>query len=311
MADIWITGAKGFIGRHAARACADRGHRVYAIGHGSWLDADSQMWGVSTWINSSLTTAGLDALASHGRLPDVIIHLAGGSSVAGSIAAPREDFERTVVASAELLEWVRTRSPHSRIVTASSAAVYGDAWDDPIPVDAALRPCSPYGAHKSAMETLLAGHARSFGLRIAIVRLFSVYGPGLEKQLLWDLCTQMARAAPTIVLGGTGDESRDFVYVTDAAQMLVNAADVASADCPILNGGHGSGISVSRLARLAISMWPANHELVFDGRVRRGDPRHMIADVSGSHVIAPAQGIPFEEGVEKTVSAARRRLLVD
>ncbi len=281
MAEVWITGGQGFIGRYVARECAGRGHRVHGIGHGSWLETERLAGGVSTWVNSEVTAAGLDVLAAQAGLPAILIHLAGGSSVGASVAAPREDFSRTVVASAELVEWVRTRSPATRIVAASSAAVYGDAWDVPIPVSAPLRPCSPYGAHKAAMETLLAGHARSFGLEISIVRLFSVYGPGLEKQLLWDLCVRAAGGQEVVTLGGTGEESRDFIYVSDAAKLLVNAADSSSIECPVFNGGRGVSLAVRTLAESLMGAWPARPTIRFTGMVRAGDPRHLVADHAG------------------------------
>jgi UDP-glucose 4-epimerase len=308
MAEIWITGARGFIGRHLARECASRGHRVHGIGHGSWLDAERNAWGITGWLNSEVTSAGLDVLASQQGSPDVLFHLAGGSSVGASVAAPREDFARTVVATAELVEWLRTRAPATRVVAASSAAVYGDGWDAPIPVTAAVRPCSPYGAHKAAMETMLAGHARSFGLRFAIVRLFSVYGPGLEKQLLWDLCTRLAAGHAQITLGGTGDEVRDFVYIADAARLLANAAESAGVDCPVFNGGRGVAVSVRRLAEALICAWPARVTLGFSGESRSGDPRRLVAEVAACGAIAPPQWVDLESGLALTVAAARARL---
>lgn len=182
----WITGGRGFIGRHLARELSGRGRTVHALGHGAWLEDERQACGVSGWLNASVTAASLDALGARFGVPGVVYHLAGGASVGASLAAPREDFSRTVEATSELVEWIRTRAPEVPVVAVSSAAVYGDAWSTPIPVTAAPSPHSPYGAHKTAMESLLVGHARSFGLRVAIVRLFSV---------LW------SRAGETVDLG--------------------------------------------------------------------------------------------------------------
>jgi UDP-glucose 4-epimerase len=303
-----VTGARGYIGRHAARELASRGYRVHGIGHGPWLQGDRESSGVTSWLNSGVTAAGLDVLAGQCGVPSVILHLAGGSSVGASIAAPREDFDRTVTASAELAEWVRTRAPSARIVAASSAAVYGDGWDRPIAADAPVRPCSPYGAHKAAMETILSGHARSFGTRVAIVRLFSVYGAGLEKQLVWDMCCRLAAAKTEVCLDGTGNETRDFVYVTDAAFMLASAAEHASAEMMVFNGGSGASVTVSDLTAQIRAEWAASVPLRFTGTVRSGDPRHLIADMSSSSAIAPPRFVPLKAGIAKAVIAAKARL---
>ena len=308
MADAWVTGARGYIGRHAARELANRGHRVHGIGHGAWVQPDREAAGVSSWLNSGVTAAGLDVLAGQVGLPSVILHLAGGSMVGASIAAPREDFERTVTASAELVEWVRTRAPTTPIVAASRAAVYGVGWDRPIPADAAVRPCSPYGAHKAAMETVLAGYARSFGIRVAIVRLFSVYGAGLEKQFIWDLCCRLAGAGAELQIDGTGDETRDFVYASDAAFMLASAAEHASAEMPVFNGGTGDPVTMASLAGRLAAAWPSSCALRFSGRVRKGDPRHLIADMRASAVIAPPTFVSLDAGIARAVEVARARL---
>lgn len=306
----WVTGARGFIGRHLAAELARRGHRVHGIGHGAWLPDDRSAWGVAGWINSAVTAAGLDALAAAVGAPSVVFHLAGGSSVGASLGAPREDFARTVEASAELAEWVRTRVPQARVVAVSSAAVYGDAWYEPIPIGAPLRPVSPYGAHKAAMECLLAGHARSFGLSVAIVRLFSVYGPGLEKQLVWDLCCRLARGERKLRLGGCGDEQRDFIFVTDAVHALAAAAEQASPTPALFNGGTGRPTTVRELSETLVRLWPTEVELCFDRRSRAGDPRSLVADVHESSPVLPTRFIPLEFGLSRTIEAAKRRLLV-
>lgn len=304
----WITGGRGFIGRHLAAMLARRGREVHGIGHGTWLDEDRQRCGVGQWVNSSVTAAGLDALAARASRPSTVFHLAGGSSVGASLAAPREDLSRTVDATAELLEWLRTRSPVTRLVAVSSAAVYGDSWRGPIPVDAPLRPCSPYGAHKAAMELLLCGHARSFDLRVAIVRLFSVYGPGLEKQLIWDLCTRLARDnRGALGIGGTGEERRDFLHVEDAVAMLAAAEARASIEPAVFNGGTGRARSVRELAEALLSAWPATATLSFNGQRRAGDPADLVADLGGGSLLEH-EPVDLAAGLAATVAAARLRL---
>ena len=304
----WITGGRGFIGRHLARELSGRGRTVHALGHGAWLEDERQACGVSGWLNASVTAASLDALGARFGVPGVVYHLAGGASVGASLAAPREDFSRTVEATSELVEWIRTRAPEVPVVAVSSAAVYGDAWSTPIPVTAAPSPHSPYGAHKTAMESLLVGHARSFGLRVAIVRLFSVYGPGLEKQLIWDLCCRLAAGGDTLSLGGCGDEQRDFLYVADAVSMLAAAESAANREPAIFNGGTGRACTVRELAETLTRLWPARVALQFDGVRRPGDPRNLVADMNGSDVLATGTATSVAAGLQQTIASFRTRM---
>jgi UDP-glucose 4-epimerase len=297
MATVWITGARGFIGRHLARHLAGAGHRVAGIGHGIWPQADAARWGVTDWLNADVDVANLAQLAAVSGAPDFVYHLAGGSSVGASLAAPLEDFRRTAASSAELLEWTRSNAPSAAIVAISSAAVYGDGHSGPIDEDAATRPFSPYGFNKYAMEQLFRSYAQSFGSRVAIVRLFSIYGNGLTKQLLWDLCTRFEGNAEELLLAGSGEELRDWLHVDDVAVLLETAASLASEQVALVNGGRGTGLSVGSIVALVRAAWGAAPRVSFSGSRRLGDPFSLVAgtrrlDEWGFRpAVAPERGI--------------------
>lgn len=277
---IWITGARGFIGRHAALTFAEAGETVIGLGHGAWPESDHRAWGVSEWRNGEISHANLDALAAGVGLPDVVVHLAGGSSVGPSFAQPAEDFRRSVLAAGELVEWLRLRAPLARLVMASSAAVYGAGHEGPIAESAACTPYSPYGFHKRMAELALESHARNFGLRVAVVRLFSVYGPGLRKQLLWDACGRLAGGAATLELGGTGDELRDWLHVEDVARLLRLSAEHAASEPWFVNGGTGVATPVRAIAERLAEVMGRPVPVHFSGRSRSGDPARLVADVT-------------------------------
>ena len=184
---VWITGANGFIGRHLARALADAGHSVHGVGHGALEEIERNRLGLQLWLNGEIDATKLNALAVRSGLPSTVFHLAGGSSVGLSISQPHEDFFRTVVSTARLLEWLRGSAPECRLISVSSAAVYGANHQGPISENAVTLPMSPYGQHKLMMEQMCRSYAVTFGIRSTVARLFSVYGPHLRKQLLWDL----------------------------------------------------------------------------------------------------------------------------
>lgn len=277
---IFITGARGFIGHHTAQYLAASGKTVVGLGHGAWVEADYRRSGLSDWLNGEVSHANLDALAARHGVPDCVIHLAGGSAVGPSYAAPAEDFRRTVVGTSDLAEWVRLRAPLTPVVMASSAAVYGAGHPALIAEGIPCAPYSPYGYHKHMAEMALASYAHSFGLRVACVRLFSVYGEGLRKQLLWDACTKLAGNVSILALGGHGTELRDWLHVHDAARLLALASGHASDQCPIVNCGTGIATSVRDIATHLVDCWGGGTTVSFSGAARAGDPKSLVADIS-------------------------------
>jgi len=282
---VWVTGARGFIGKHLAGALAKSGAIVLGLGHGAWPERAAASCGLSNWLNGDISPSNLNDLRAASGRPDAVYHLAGGSSVGAAIANPREDFVRTVASTVELLEWARQESPETQLIAVSSAAVYGSGHDGLIGEAARINPFSPYGHHKAMMESLFKSYGATYGTASVIARLFSVYGPGLRKQLLWDTCCKLALKPPSIELGGSGDEIRDWTYVGDAVAALIALTRSASAQATVVNVGSGRGTSVREIAQCLVG---ASHdaiggmrtEIVFTGRSRPGDPFSLIADVS-------------------------------
>lgn len=302
MSNIWITGGKGFIGRHLASYVAEAGNEVFGIGHGLWPIESARKWSYAYWCNGEIDAANLSQLASISGLPDIIFHLAGGSSVGASIQNPREDFKRTVDTTSRLLEWVRHNTIDTRIVGVSSAAVYGAACSDAIAEDVLLEPCSPYGYHKAMMEGLYQLYGENYGLQVALVRLFSVYGAGLKKQLIWDLCCKLAADTTNPArLGGTGNEVRDWLHVSDAARLLWMARGECSPDCGIINGGSGVSTRISEVAAIVCRTWAETASVEFSGSVRKGDPTSLVADIAREQRLGFKPAVDIEDGLVETV----------
>ena len=300
---VWITGANGFIGRHLIAELAAAGETVCGLGHGAFAEADRRRLGLQSWINGEVDAANLNALAAlHGR-PSRLFHLAGGSSVGLSIELPLEDFSRTVASTARLLEWLRNSAPDCLLVVASSAAVYGADHAGPIAEDAALAPMSPYGQHKLMMEHLCRSYTLSYGIRSVIVRLFSVYGPNLRKQLLWDACSRLSQGGPVLGLGGTGNELRDWTDVRDVTRLLAVLSTLPHDDhCRVINGGSGRGTRVADIAKMLVGHFGANASVTFSGLARAGDPYSLVADDSALRGIGFQWRIPLERGIADYVT---------
>lgn len=303
---VWITGARGFIGRHLAARLSAGGDQVVGLGHGAFPDAAE--WGLSHWLNGEISAENLSQLLrTRSAEPEIVYHLAGGSSVGAALAAPREDFHRTVETTATLCEWLRLEAPTARLVAISSAAVYGAGHAGPIPEPAAGRPFSLYGHHKLMMEQVCRAYADGFGLPVAIARLFSVYGAGLEKQLLWDACARLASGADVLELGGTGRERRDWIEVRDVVRALQLIGPLASEQAPVLNVGTGCGTSIADVAALLTRAWGGAAPVRFSGRGRPGDPESLVAETARLDALGFSPDIELDAGIAAYVAWRKAR----
>jgi UDP-glucose 4-epimerase len=304
MSKILITGAHGFIGKHLVQWLTQHGHQVSGIGHGNWSAEDAKSRGISCWFNGHIHSDNLSAVQKEFGTPDIVYHLAGGSSVGVAMANPKEDFYRTASTTAELLEWMRTAAPECSLVAISSAAVYGSGHAGQISEDDRLAPYSPYGYHKRVMEDLCRSYAENYDLRVCIPRLFSVFGTELKKQLLWDLCSRISSGVTPIILGGSGKELRDWTDVRDVVRALDMLAHHASTDAPVFNIGTGKASSVFEIASSVINHWPVlnpDNMLRFSGQSRPGDPFSLISDSKRLARLGFTWNISVEQGLETYV----------
>jgi UDP-glucose 4-epimerase len=276
---------------------------VYGIGHGLWPQSEAEACGVQRWLNGDIHSSNLRQLLGNGGAPDYIFHLAGGSSVGAAIASPHEDFARTVATTAELLDWMRLEARTTRLVAISSAAVYGAGHAGPVSEDQTRLPFSPYGFHKLMMENLCRCYAVSYGLPVVVVRLFSVYGSWLKKQLLWDLCAKLASGGSQVELGGTGEELRDWTDVRDVVRALQLTMDLAldANTMPVINVGTGQATSVRKIAARVLECWPTQAAVGFNGQSRRGDPFSLVADNSVLRTLGFEWSIPVDRGIRDYV----------
>lgn len=288
-----VTGGSGFLGRAAALGFRAAGHRVVGIGHGAWTVEQAKAHGFDSWYESDVSLASLSAL---GERFDVVVHCAGTGSVGFSLTNPLEAFQKTVQGTAELLEYMRRTESKAMLVYPSSAAVYGAADDRPLRENAKPNPVAPYGDHKIIAEGLLKSYARYFGARVAVIRFFSIYGPGMAKQLLWDAANKLSSGARDVTFWGTGEETRDWIHVTDAASLMVKATE-CSAPFTVMNGATGQRVTVSEVLHMLKRALGVDVDIRFNGNVRAGDPRFYWADVSRLRQLGVEPTVPLEQGL--------------
>ena len=211
--------------------------------------------------------------------PDICINAAGNGSIAYSIQYPLKDFEANCYDLVCVLEAIRLSSNFCKYLHISSAAVYGNPTDLPVREDGALNPISPYGWHKLQSENICREYSELYGINIAIIRPFSVYGNGLKKQLLWDICEKL-RNSDRITLYGTGNETRDFIHINDLAKLIQIITEKDNYKCEIYNAASGIEVSVNHVAIIMKQNFDDSKNISFSGETKQGDPLHWQADIS-------------------------------
>jgi UDP-glucose 4-epimerase len=267
---------------------------VAALGHGGWQPEEWRQWGISRWHACDIT---LDNLQRHAGEVDAVVHCAGAPDVAFSAAHPFESLAKTVGTTADVLELLRARLPRARLVLVSSAAVYGDTSGRPIGERDALAPISVYGVHKQMAEELCACYARIHALHASVLRLFSIYGPGLRKQLLWDACNKLTSGM--LSFAGTGAETRDWLHVSDAVALVAAVLQAEMQPYRVLNGGTGTGASVSQILEELSAALDVRARVVFTGDERSGNPRSLVADNAQARALGWRPAYEWRAGVRE------------
>lgn len=283
---VLVIGSGGFIGSHLA---VDLASRV------DLFTAD--IAGEASERHRVIPTSGADMGSLMAELlPDVCVNCSGAANVSLSFRDPHLDYRLNAGLVHDLLEAIRTRSPNTRLLNLSSAAVYGNPKAIPIGEDESLSPISPYGWHKFMAENLCREYTRCFDIPTISLRPFSVFGAHLRKQLFWDIF-QKSTTAQTIVCPGTGEETRDFIHVQDAVSAIALCIEKAPFDGRAVNVANGQGITIRHAVQTLLSTLDWDGELAFSGTVREGDPLYWTADIAQLQGLGYRQSLSFETGI--------------
>ena len=297
MTSALVTGVDGFLGRYIARELACHGYRVTGVDRSVAPDRSDFDTTCSIVHRFSLPSDQFDEVLNDDR-PDIIVHAAGPASVPRSIENPDADFHGNVGVLLGLLESIRRADVNTRLINLSSAAVYGNATEVPIPETAPPLPVSPYGFHKLVGEQLIEEYHERYELAVCSVRIFSAYGVGLRRQVLWDIARRV-RDGVNVELFGTGEETRDFVHAGDVAIAIRIIAERASFEGEVYNVATGRETSIATLATMLIEAMDTNADITFSGDARSGDPFRMRADTRKIEQLGFVPNVTLEQGIKE------------
>jgi UDP-glucuronate 4-epimerase len=269
-----VTGAAGFIGSRLLQTLLERGHD--AVGWDAFTDYYDPALKEENAHGLPVSRVDIadDALELDGF--DGVFHLAGQPGVASFGVVFPVYVRQNVLASERLFQ--EAVAARVRVVLASSSSIYGDAESYPTPEETLPRPLSPYGITKLACEHLARAYGSEFGLDVATVRYFTIYGPRQRPDMAFTKMVSCLAEGRPFELYGDGSQSRSFTYVDDAVEATIAAMERAPGGA-VYNVGGGAEVSmleaIETLGRLA----GRRLELVRRPR-REGDAARTAADTS-------------------------------
>lgn len=303
--NILVTGGAGFIGSNLVSHLIADNNSVTVLdnfmsGYRSNLDSFP---GINI-IEGDIRDKNAVEKAMHGV--EVVFHLAASVGNKRSIDQPILDAEINVIGTLQVLEAARKKGVR-KIVTSSSAGIFGELKTIPIKEDHPIEPDSPYGCTKLCEEKLCLSYAKLYDIEAVCLRYFNVYGPNQRFDAYGNVIPifvfRMIRNEP-IIIYGDGEQTRDFVHVDDVVQANIKAADSIGVN-GAFNIASGKRVTINRLVDI-ITRGNSTKIKIEHSPERPGDVRHSLADLSlALEKINYTPTVDFERGIEQYVKWAR------
>ena len=293
---ILVIGSKGFIGSHAIAFFKNKNHNV--IGCDVVTDYDN-----ADYIQIDATNSDYHFIFENNQF-DVCINCSGAASVPLSIQFPLKDFNLNTLNVFKILDAIRTTQPNCKFINLSSAAVYGNPESLPITEDFKLKPLSPYGIHKMQAEQICKEFYDYYSIATCSLRIFSAYGNGLRKQLLWDLFKKF-NTGENIELFGTGNETRDFIHVDDVINAIHCVINKGTFTGNQINLANGEEYTIKFIADLFKNNLNSEATITFNNQVKAGDPLNWKADISKIQAMGYKPTMTLESGVKNYIHWAK------
>ncbi len=297
-----VTGGAGFIGSALANHLVNLGHRVRVLDDLSAGDPAALDSGIAFTRGDVRDIPKLWTLL---RDVECVFHLAARVSVSESILYPVEYNEVNVGGTVSLMTAARDAGVR-RVVLASSGTVYGDQEGQPVRETAMVRPPNPYAVTKMASEYYLSAIGALYDIEVVMLRIFNAYGPGQavppSHPPVIPHFVRQALAGSTAVVFGSGEQTRDFIYINDVVNALTTAALTDNVNGLIINIGTGQEVSINdllkRIETLLGRKVPSMHNPTQGGGVSR-----LVAEISlASKVLGFEPKVSIDEGLRLMLS---------
>lgn len=307
-----VTGGAGFIGSTLVRTLLKQGRRVEVIDNLATGYAHNLEEVASDIVFHKADIRDYAAIAPIVAGAYRVFHLAALPSVPKSIIDPVPSHEVNIDGTFNVLR-ASAQGEVGRYVFAASSAAYGETEVLPKVETMPPDPLSPYAAQKVTGEQYASVFARCFGLETVSLRFFNVFGPRQDPTSAYSgvlsifLTCLIERRSPTIF--GDGEQSRDFTYVEDVAELILKAAAAPGISGRLFNAGNGGRFTLNETWAMLQKIEGVNLPASY-GPPRAGDVRHSQADTTlAVQELGHAPRFSFEEGLRLTLDWYRTDLI--
>ena len=308
---VLVTGGAGFIGSHVVDALLARGCDVHVVDDLSG-GVRSNVPAAATFHHLDIQAAAVSELFAQHRFA-ALFHLAAQMDVRKSVADPQFDAKVNVLGLLNLMEAGRQHGLEKVVFASTGGAIYGEPDEafngaGPQPEEHPQRPLSPYGITKLVSEHYLRFYHNVHEIPYVALRFGNVYGPRQnphgEAGVVAIFAQRMLRGEQPVI-NGPGTQTRDYVYVGDVVEAVMDGAAYAGAD--VFNVGTGVETDVNMLFR-TINEHVGNATPEEHGAAKAGEQQRSVLDISKPKaVLGWSPKVDVTEGLARTVAWFRER----
>jgi UDP-glucose 4-epimerase len=309
---IVVTGGAGFIGAHLVERLLDLNSHVVVLDNLS----SGRFENLPVHPRLSFVKGDVRNFALVKKLmkkSNMIFHLAEfipntrqigpGHVIKFSMKNPLLDLDICVRGTLNVLE--AARQADAKVIFTSSAAIYGEL-ESPVKETTPPNPISCYGVSKLAAETYCKLFNKTYELPVVIVRLFNIYGPRQRKYVMYDILSKLQKNPKILTMLGSGNQKRDFVYVSDAVDGLIFLGEKEEASNQTFNLGTGISTSIKKVASYITKLLGIKPAVKYTRSSWKGDINVLVADSTKLGRIGFTPRYSLEEGIKELVSWYRR-----
>ena len=232
---------------------------------------------------------------------DFVIHCAGS----GLVGLKRKvDFINNVKSTMSLINFIEKNQNETKIIFMSSYSVYGNNFKNPISEKFVTKPASFYAINKKKAENLLLNFSKKHKSHLMILRIASLYGDGLKKQLIYDACSKISKGLNNFY--GTGTEKRDFIHISDLVNIVLYFCIKGFSNINIINCGSGKGRQIKDVLKLISSSFNIRNKVVFNRKKLNSNPISLVSNIGQLKRIGIKPKKSFRIGVKQYVKWFKR-----
>lgn len=309
MEKILVTGGAGFIGSNLVKKLSEN-FKIFVVDDLSMgkLENIKSVPNVEFYKESVLNKKFMTELLTKENF-EYVFHLAAIASVADSIVRPKETHEVNLEATLQILEILKQMGNRKlkRLVFASSAAVYGDDPELPKTESSKVKPLTPYAIDKYSAEKFVLMYNDFYGVPTSVVRFFNVFGPnqnpdseysGVISIIVDRFLKQINNQQSDFNIFGDGEQSRDFIYISDVLQALEIVAFSTDSLGNVYNVGRGEATSINTLLKLMSNIFDKQITIKLSPE-RSGDIKQSVANIDELQKLGFRSKYSVERGLKE------------